>query len=121
MEGSASQRTLQVVFRPARNGTGVVCRLPSGKIAFPSRFYWNQPDPQPYEIWRVLPCGETERVGYVKPLERLAAAPFRNTTRRGRLANRLVARLGETLAATVRHWRHVRRQGRLQPERITSD
>ncbi len=121
MEGSAPRRTLQVVFRPARNGTGVVCRLPSGKIAFPSRFYWNQPDPQPYEVWLVLPCGETERVGYVKPLERLAVAPFGNSTGRGRLANRLAVRLAETLAETVRHWRRLRSQGHLQPERLTSD
>ena len=34
------------LFRPARNGTGVICRLPSGKVAFPSRFHWNQPPPQ---------------------------------------------------------------------------
>ncbi len=33
--------TLRVCFVPARNGTDVICRMPSGKVAFPSRFYWN--------------------------------------------------------------------------------
>ncbi len=89
--------TLQVVFRPARNGTGVICRLPNGKIAFPSRFYWNQQPPQPFEIWTVLPCGETASVAYVKPIRRLAEAPFRDT-RAGRFGNSLLWRLGSFLA-----------------------
>lgn len=68
--------THQVVFKPARNGTGVVCRLPDGKIAFPSRFYWRDPAPQAYEIWEVAECGGYPHVAYVKPLRRLAAAPL---------------------------------------------
>jgi hypothetical protein len=92
--------TLQVVFRPARNGTGVICRLPNGKIAFPSRFYWNQPPPQPFEIWAVRPCGETASVAYVKPIQRLAEAPFRDT-RAGRFGNSLLWRLGSFLAAVM--------------------
>lgn len=99
-----TQDTLQVVFRPARNGTGVICRLPSGKVAFPSRLYWNQPPPRPYEVWLVRPCGETASVGYVKPLQRLAAAPFHDT-RAGRLGNRLLLRLGRGLARLVGLWR----------------
>jgi len=100
--------TLQVVFRPARNGSGVICRLPSGKVAFPSRFYWNQPPPQPFEIWLVRPCGETDHVGYVKPLERLAEATFRDT-RAGRLGNSLLLRFGRFLATLVRLLRPQRR------------
>ncbi len=92
--------TLQVVFRPARNGTGVICRLPNGKIAFPSRFHWKQAPPQPFEIWTVLPCGETASVAYVKPIRRLAEAPFRDT-RAGRFGNNLLWRLGSFLAALV--------------------
>ena len=95
-----TQDTLQVVFRPARNGTGVICRLPNGKIAFPSRFYWNQPPPQPFEIWAVRPCGETASVAYVKPIQRLAEAPFRDT-RAGRFGNSLLWRLGSFLAAVM--------------------
>ena len=68
--------TYRVVFRPARNGTGVNCRLPNGKIAFPSRFHWNQATPQAYEIWEVVECGGYPSVGYVKPLRRLAEAPL---------------------------------------------
>ena len=30
--------TLRVCFVPARNGTDVICRLPSGKVAVRSRF-----------------------------------------------------------------------------------
>lgn len=110
------QDTLRVCFVPARNpvrdgqehGSDVICRLPSGKVALPSRLYWNQPPPQPYELWLVRPCGEiaspafsgADYVGYVKPLERLAEAPFRNT-RAGRLGNSLLWRLGRFLAALV--------------------
>ncbi len=101
--------TLQVVFRPARNGTGVICRLPNGKVAFPSRYHWKQAPPQPYEIWTVLPCGETTSVAYVKPVARLAEAPFRDT-RAGRIGNSLLWRLGRFLALLVRlphgaYWR----------------
>lgn len=96
--------TLKVVFRPARNGTGVICRLPSGKVAFPSRLYWNQPPPQPFELWLVRPCGETASAGYVKPIQRLAEAPFQDT-RTGRFGNSLLWRLGSFLAALV-GWAH---------------
>jgi hypothetical protein len=92
--------TLKVVFHPARNGTGIICRLPSGKVAFPSRLYWNQPPPQPFELWLVRPCGETASVGYVKPIQRLAEAPFQDT-RTGRFGNSLLWRLGCFLAALV--------------------
>jgi hypothetical protein len=92
--------TLQVEFRPARNGTGVICRLPNGKIAFPSRYHWQAPLPQPFEIWAVLPCGGTASVAYVKPIQRLAEAPFRDT-RAGRFGNSLLWRLGSFLAALV--------------------
>jgi len=100
--------TLQVVFRPARNGKGVICRLPSGKVAFPSRLYWNQSPPQPFEVWLVRPCGEIARpafpgaanVGYVKPIQRLAEAPFHNTGA-GRLGNSLLLRLGQGLARLI--------------------
>ncbi len=68
--------TYRVVFRPAKNGAGVNCRLPNGKIAFPSRFLWNQSAPQAYEIWEVAECGGYPSVGYVKPLRRLAEAPL---------------------------------------------
>ncbi len=105
--------TLQVVFRPARNGTGVICRLPNGKVAFPSRYHWKQAPPQPYEIWTVLPCGETTSVAYVKPVARLAEAPFRDT-RAGRIGNSLLWRLGRFLALLVRlphaGWRQRARQ-----------
>ena len=97
---------LRVCFVPARNGSGVICRLPSGKVAFPSRFHWNQPSPQPYEVWLVRPCGETDRVGYVKPLERLAGAPFQDT-RAGRLGNRLLLRLGRFLSPVVLLYRRL--------------
>jgi len=104
--------TLRVCFVPARNpakdprgfGSDVICRLPSGKVAFPSRFYWNQPPPQPYELWLVRPCGETASVGYVKPIQRLAEAPFRDT-RPGNLGNRVLLRLGRSLARLVGCWR----------------
>lgn len=92
--------TFRVCFVPARNGSDVICRLPSGKVAFPSRFYWNQPPPQPYEVWIVRPCGETASVGYVKPIQRVAQAPFRDT-RVGCLGNSLLLRLGRFLAAVV--------------------
>jgi len=69
----------QVVFRPAKNGAGVCCRLADGKIAFPSRFYWKDPRPQAYEIWEVAECGSYDRVGYVKPMRRVAAAPLGQT------------------------------------------
>ena len=94
------EKTLQVVFRPARNRTGVVCRLPNGKIAFPSRYHWKQPPPQPYEIWLVRCCGENASVGYVKPIQRLAEAPFRDT-RAGRIGNGLLWRVGSFLAVLV--------------------
>ncbi len=102
------QDTLRVCFVPARNpardgrgrGSDVICRLPSGKVAFPSRYYWNQPPPQPYELWIVRPCGETASVGYVKPIQRLAEAPFRDT-RAGRFGNSLLWRLGRFLAALL--------------------
>jgi hypothetical protein len=68
--------TFRVIFRPAKNGTGLMCRLPSGKVAFPSRYFWNQRPPLAYEIWLVRSCGETEHVAYVKPLQRLAEAPL---------------------------------------------
>jgi hypothetical protein len=95
--------TLCVCFIPARNGSDVFCRLPSGKVAFPSRFYWNVPPPRPFEIWLVRPCGEIASVGYVKPIQRLAEAPFRDT-RAGRLGNRLLLRLGRSLARLVGLW-----------------
>lgn len=102
-----TQDTLRVCFVPARNparsardGSDVICRLPSGKVAFPSRQYWNQPPPQPYELWLVRPCGETARVGYVKPIQRLAEAPFRDTSA-GRFGNSLLWRLGRFLAALI--------------------
>jgi len=101
---------IRVCSVPARNGSGVICRLPSGKVAFPSRFYWRLPPPQPFEIWLVRPCDETDHVGYVKPLERLAEAPFRDT-RAGRLGNSLLLRFGRFLAAVVRL---------LQPQRRAS-
>ena len=100
--------TLQVVFRPARNGTGVICRLPNGKIAFPSRYHWQAPPPQPFEIWAVLPCGETASVAYVKPIRRLAEAPFRDT-RAGRFGNSLLLRLGRFLSALILLYRRLRR------------
>ena len=101
-----SEEILRVCFVPARSpaksargfGSDVICRLPSGKVAFPSRYYWNQPPPQPYELWLVRPCGENASVGYVKPIQRLAEAPFRDT-RAGRLGNSLLWRLGRFLAA----------------------
>ena len=76
MNAATPASTYQVVFKPARNGTGVNCRLPDGKIAFPSRFYWRDPAPQPYEIWEVAECGGYPTVGYVKPLRRVAEAPL---------------------------------------------
>ena len=102
------QDTLRVCFVPARNpardgrgrGSDVTCRLPSGKVAFPSKYYWNQPPPQPYELRIVRPCGETASVGYVRPILRLAEAPFRDT-RAGRFGNSLLWRLGRFLAALV--------------------
>jgi hypothetical protein len=71
-----NEDTFRALFRPARNGSGLICRLPNGKIAFPSRYFWNQKPPQPYEIWLVRPCGEADRVAYVKPIQRLAEAPL---------------------------------------------
>ncbi len=73
--------THRVVFRPAKNGAGVNCRLPNGKIAFPSRFHWNQAAPQAFEIWEVAECGGYPNVGYVKPLHRLAEAPLGQSQR----------------------------------------
>jgi hypothetical protein len=71
-----NEHTFRTVFRPARNGRGVLCRLPNGKVAFPARSYWNAPPPQPYEVWFVRLCGETASVAYVRPLLRLAEAPL---------------------------------------------
>jgi len=99
--------TLQVVFRPARNGSGVICRLPNGKVAFPSRYHWKQAPPRPFEIWVVRPCGETASVAYVKPIQRLAEAPCRDT-RAGRLGNSLLLWLGRFLARLVGLWRRPR-------------
>jgi hypothetical protein len=107
--------TFRVCFVPARNGSDVICRLPSGKVAFPSRYYWNQPPPRPYEVWIVRPCGEIARpavsgaasVGYVKPIQRLAEAPFRDT-RAGRLGNSVLLRLGRSLARLVNLWQRPR-------------
>lgn len=76
MNAATPAPTYQVVFKPARNGTGVNCRLPDGKIAFPSRFYWRDPAPQAYEVWEVAECGGYPTVAYVKPLRRLAEAPL---------------------------------------------
>ena len=116
--------TLRVCFVPARNGSDVICRLPSGKVAFPSRYYWNQPPPQPYELWLVRPCGEIARpafpgaasVGYVKPIQRLAEAPFRDT-RAGRLGNNVLLRLGRSLARLVGFWRRSGADTRLRGEK----
>ena len=46
------------------------------------------------------PCGETASVGYVKPIQRLAEAPFRDT-RAGRFGNSLLLAAG---SASWRHW-----------------
>lgn len=106
---------LRVCFVPARNGSDAICRLPSGKVAFPSRFYWNQPLPRPYEIWIVRPCGETASVGYVKPIQRLAEAPF-GDTRAGRLGSSVLLRLGRSLARLVALWRRPRAAMRRRAE-----
>jgi hypothetical protein len=96
-----AEETATVCFLPTGKetpdawGAGVICRLPSGTRARPSRLYWNQPAPRPYEIWLVRPCCDAPE--YVKPLRRLAAAPFPNTMP-GRVANHLLYRLARTLA-----------------------
>lgn len=93
--------TATVCFLPTRNdppdawGAGLACRLPSGQRAYPSRLYWNQAAPRPYEIWLVRPCCDAPE--YVKPLRRLAPAPFPNAGL-GRVANGLLYRLGRALA-----------------------
>lgn len=116
-----TQDTLRVCFVPARHpardprgGSDVICRLPSGKVAFPSRQYWNQPPPQAYELWLVRPCGENARVGYVKPIQRLAEAPFRDTVA-GRCGNRALWRLGSFLAAVIGYCRRPRRATQRRP------
>lgn len=93
--------TATVCFLPTRNdppdawSAGLACRLPSGQRAYPSRLYWNQAPPRPYEIWLVRPCCDAPE--YVKPLRRLAAAPFRNAGL-GRVANHLLYRLTRVIA-----------------------
>ena len=108
--------TFRVCFVPARNGSDVICRLPSGKVAFPSKYYWNQPPPQPYELWLVRACGENASAGYVKPIQRLAEPPFRDT-RAGRLGNSVLLRLGRSLAALIGCWQrsHTAAQRRAEP------
>jgi hypothetical protein len=96
--------TFRAVFRPARNGSGLMCRLPNGKVAFPSRYFWNTQPPQPYEIWSVQFCGETDCVAYVKPLQRLAEAPL-GQSKAARIATRgllSIATLCTTLARLLR-------------------
>jgi hypothetical protein len=96
-----TDETATVCFLPTGRGApedwgaSVMCRLPSGTHAHPSRLHWNQPPPRPYEIWLVRPCCDAPE--YVKPLRRLAAAPFPNAGL-GRAANRLLYRLGRALA-----------------------
>ncbi len=107
--------TFRVCFVPARNGSDVICRLPSGKVAFPSRHFWNQPPPQPYELWLVRACGETASVGYVKPIQRLAEPPFRDT-RAGRFGNSLLLRLGRFLATLIACWQRPRADTRRHAE-----
>jgi hypothetical protein len=85
----------RVVFRPARNDAGVNCRLPNGEIAFPARFYWRDAAPQAYEVWEVAECVDDPRVGYVKPLRRLAEAPL------GQSAPAHVASAGLLAAVTL--------------------
>lgn len=93
--------TATVCFLPAAKdppdawGAGLTCRLPSGQRACPSRLYWNQPAPRPYEIWLVRPCCDAPE--YVKPLRRLAAAPFPHAGL-GRVANHLLYRLARAIA-----------------------
>ncbi len=53
------------------------------------------------------PCGETAAAGYVKPIQRLAEAPFPDT-RAGRFGNSLMLRLGRFLGACVRLWQQGR-------------
>lgn len=106
--------TYQVVFRPAKNGTGVNCRLPNGKIAFPSRYYWNQPDPQAYEIWEVVECGGYPSVAYVKPLRRVCEAPLGQSAP-ARAATEGLIGVAACAAAVIRLFqqaRHARRPDR---------
>lgn len=96
-----AEETATVCFLPAGKGTpdawgaGVICRLPSGQRAHPSRLYWNQAPPQPYEIWLVRPCCDAPE--YVKPLRRLAAPVFRDAGV-GHVANHLLYWLGRAIA-----------------------
>lgn len=70
--------TFRVIFRPARNGSGVMCRLPDGKVAFPSRYFWDQEPPGEGETWLVRLAGQGASVGYVRPVRRIAV-PRRDT------------------------------------------
>ena len=106
--------TYQVVFRPARNGSGVICRLPSGKIAFPSRYFWRDAAPQAYEIWEVAECGGYSSVAYVKPLRRLAEAPL-GQSKSAQMATEGLIGIAACASAVIRLFqqpRHARRPDR---------
>lgn len=100
----------KVCFEPARRpaqkgrgaGTAVMTRLPGGKVAFPSGYFWRGrwPWPQPYEIWLVRICGSTDRVAYLAPVERLAEPPF-GPGRLGGLANATLVRFARLIAGPV--------------------
>jgi hypothetical protein len=103
------ERVFRGIFLPTRNGVGVRTRLPGGKIAFPSRYFWPPgARPQPYSIWLLRLVGETERVAYVAPVTKLADAPWPDT-RTGRRMNSTLFWLAISVAALRRN-RHGRRR-----------